>query len=367
MNEPIRLAFVGDIMCGDSFSLLGRGTAAMIDLYGRRFVDQRIAELLRWHDLVLGNIECVLSDAGRRENSLRRMHMRGRPSTCDLLSQWGVTVANVANNHILEQGRPAATDTVSNLKNANITVIGAGTHEQFGEGFSLVEKQIKGTSVFLGGICLRQERYAYNGGAGLSQVTAAVQELRNSHPRAVIVLSVHWGDEYMDYPSLAQRQTAKQLIDAGANCIIGHHPHVVQGLDWDERKLVAYSLGNFIFDGFAPATGWSFILSVTMQGRTIQTVETIPIERQNDFRPALADRKKAQRYQTMLSLRNTLCREPIDNPADYECDYQAKVRALCQSRRRNLWRALARRFFGFRPVFWPQLLFRPVQRRLGVW
>ena len=103
MTKEIKLAFVGDIMCGDSFSLMGKGAATMIDRYGVDFLPAEIVDVFKSHDMVMGNIECVLSDAGRKENSLRKRHMRGRSETAKLLADWGLTVANVANNHILEQ------------------------------------------------------------------------------------------------------------------------------------------------------------------------------------------------------------------------------------------------------------------------
>jgi poly-gamma-glutamate capsule biosynthesis protein CapA/YwtB (metallophosphatase superfamily) len=367
MTEPVRLAFVGDIMCGDSFSLIGRGAAAMIDRWGGRFVDEAIVDSLRGHDLALGNIECVLSDAGRKENSLRRLHMRGRPQTCGLLADWGLTVANVANNHILEQGPEAAEDTVLNLKLAGLDVIGAGADGRFGRGLSFIRKKIKDTVFYLSGVCLRREQYAYDGGADVTNVVSAVEKLRAAQPDAVIVLSVHWGNEYIEYPSLEQRWIARQLARAGAKLIIGHHPHVVQGVDQINGTLVAYSLGNFIFDGFSRATGWSMILSVSVCDGKIDSVETLPIERKSDFRPALAVGLRYSEYLAEIARRNALCSEMPSDPTAWERDYRQKVRLLCQDSRKLLWRSLAGRFFRFRPVFWPQLLFRPLQRRLGAW
>jgi len=367
MSEPVRLAFVGDIMCGDSFSLMGRGTATMIDRYGSDFLDGGIADCLGAHDLAAGNVECVLSDADRRENSLRRLHMRGRPGTCRLLSEWGLNVANVANNHILEQGRSAAEDTVLNLKLAGLDVIGAGADGHFGTGLSFIRKKIRGTVLYLCGFCLRREQYAFNGGADLADVLAAVRRLKDNQPDSVIILSVHWGNEYIEYPSLEQRRVARQLARAGASMIIGHHPHVVQGIDEADGALVAYSLGNFIFDGFSRATGWSMILSVTVRDGVVEAFDTIPIERQGDFRPAVAAGQRRDEYLAEIARRSALCSETVTDEAAWEQSYQQTVRRLCQGSRKMLWRSLASRFFSFRPVFWPQLLFRPVQRRLGVW
>jgi len=102
--SQIRIAFVGDVMCGDSFSLLGWGTASCIDKHGTGFLPEKIRQIFKAHDMVFCNVECVLSDVGRDEKSLRSLHMRGRSRTAKYLADWGVTVAHLANNHILEHG-----------------------------------------------------------------------------------------------------------------------------------------------------------------------------------------------------------------------------------------------------------------------
>lgn len=367
MAEKLKLAFVGDIMCGDSFSLVGKGAAFMIDRYGVDFLSEGLIDVLKSHDLVLGNIECVLSDFGRKECSLRRLHMRGRASTAKRLALWGITAANVANNHILEQGIEAARDTVKNLKQAGLLVIGAGANQDFSNGFSFYPIRIKNREIFLAGICLRDEKYAYSGGIKLEDVIPVVAALKKEKPDSLLILSVHWGNELIDYPSIRQRAVADQLEKAGVDCVIGHHPHVIQGIDLRNQTLIAYSLGNFIFDGFSQATGWSMILSVTLDPAAGISFEPIPIQRGEDFRPSLVAKNECGKYHDEISRRNELCSRQITNSAAFEIEYQRQVKELCKNSRKALWKSLAGRFFGFRPVFWPQLLLRPIQRRMGIW
>jgi poly-gamma-glutamate synthesis protein (capsule biosynthesis protein) len=291
MPDELKLAFVGDVMCGDSFSLMGKGAATMIDRYGEAFLPDTIIEVLRSHDMVMGNIECVLSDVGRKENSLRRLHMRGRPETAKLFSKWGITVANLANNHILEQGQAAAVDTAKNLNDAGIGVIGAGAGNLMGRGIESLTVELKGLRIGLLGICLRKETYAYDGGVELPEAIEAVRTCKNSHD--LVILSVHWGQELIDYPSIEQRDLAKRFQQAGVDLIIGHHPHVIQGFDRIDSALVAYSLGNFIFDGFSEQTGWSAILSVTVKQDRSLTYDTVPLIRDKEFRPQLAGTQTA--------------------------------------------------------------------------
>jgi len=368
MSETVKLAFTGDVMCGDSFSLLGRGAASMIDRYGADFVPEVTVRLLRSHDLVLGNIECVLSDVGRREYSLRRLHMRGRPQTAFFLAQWGFTVGNVANNHILEQGLSAAADTAGQMKKAGLEVIGCGPSGDFRKGGTRLTRMVlKGQVFYLAGICLRQERYAFEGDGVLDDVLDKIRQVRREEPSAVVILSVHWGDELIEYPSVQQRQLADRFEKAGVHLVVGHHPHVVQGIDARKDSLIAYSLGNFIFDSYSEKTSWSVLFSVEAKDGRICSWKAIPIVRGEDFRPFPAPDEKRTFYEQEIARRNRLACEAIENPIRYDREYRRQVSVLCQESRRNLRHNLFRRFFRFSPVFWPQILLRPIQRRLGVW
>ena len=365
MTEEIKLAFVGDVMCGDSFSLIGKGTATMIDRYGIDFLPEEIVGVLKSHDMVMGNIECVLSDVGRRENSLRSLHMRGRSDTARLLSAWGFTVANIANNHILEQGRDAALDTIHNLQQAGIRVVGAGAANSMNPGPQRLTLQLKGRRLNILGICLRDEQYAYDGGMNISE---ALRQIRTCRQDAdVVIVSVHWGDELIEYPGLHQRELARQFQQAGADVVMGHHPHVFQGLDQIDSMLTAYSLGNFIFDGFSIPTGWSIILSVTIRADKTLVYETIPIIRDKNFRPQIAEGSQKAELLNEIQKRNQNCQMPIEDEELFLRQYNERVKILCQNSRTALWKNLAKRFFGFKPIFWPQLLLRPIQRRMGTW
>lgn len=340
----------------------------MLDRYGADFLPEETVRLLRSHDLVCGNIECVLSDVGRREYSLRRLHMRGRPHTAALLAQWGFTVGNVANNHILEQGLPAAADTVVQLKKAGLAVIGCGQSEDFRKGPPrFIRMELSGQGFYLAGICLRQERYAFEGDGTLEEILNEVKRLRSREPSAIVILSIHWGEELIEYPSLMQRQLADRFEEAGVHLVIGHHPHVVQGIDARKETLAAYSLGNFIFDSFSERTSWSVLLSVETEGGRICGWRAIPIVRGEDFRPFPASGEDKELYEREIARRNRLAGESIENPSAYEASYRQRVQELCRESRRNLRRRLWKRFFRFRPIFWPQILLRPIQRRLGIW
>lgn len=363
MSE-LKIACVGDVMCGDSFYALGHGVASSLDKYRNDFLPREIVDFLCEHDVVLCNIESVLSDIGRKEYSLRSLQMRGRPETAEYLAQWGLTVAHVANNHILEQGPEAAADTVKNLERAGIKVVGSGRDGLFHRGVQIAQVTFMNQIVSILGICILEEKYAYYGGAELNELLVNIKSLAAEGKN--VVVSVHWGDELIDRPNTRQKQIARQLVAAGASVIIGHHPHVVQGIESINGALIAYSLGNFIFDSFLNYTEWSLILSVTIsEGEVIQW-EYVPIEKDKEHRPKFAHGEKKEKLKEEIERRCALL-ENIGSVEQYKSKYETDLKALDAAARRRLWLELAKGIPNLRLIYWPQVLLRPIQRRLGVW
>ena len=363
MNE-LKITVVGDVMCGDSFYALGRGVASSLDRYKNEFLPPEVIDYFSGRDLVIGNIECVLSDVGRKEHSLRSLHMRGRPKVAEYLAEWGITLAHVANNHILEQGYEAAVDTVRQLEKAGIRVVGAGKEGLFKPGIQIKEVVVENQIISVIGICLLKEKYSYDGGGELTELLDSASSL--AAEGKTVIVSVHWGDELMDRPSLWQRKTARQMVESGVSLIVGHHPHVVQGIETIDGGLVAYSLGNFVFNSFLSPTQWSLILNVTISGKEIIQWDYIPIEKDDDHRPRLAQEARKKELEAEIQRRCSLlkCTTPSDQ---FERQYQSDRKRLRSGARRELWLELAKRMFTLKCVYWPQLFLRPIQRRLGIW
>jgi len=364
LATTIKIACVGDIMCGDSFYAVGHGVGSSMEKQKEAFLRPEIADFLRSHDLVLGNIECVLSDVGRIDRRLRSIQMRGRPECAGYLAHWGITVASVANNHILEHGREAAYDTVKQLEKAGMKTIGSGRDGTFQGGIQVEQVELAGQTIVLIGSCFRREKYAFNGGTDLAETIETIKSLYKENK--LVIVSAHWGDEFIDRPSLEQKRTAQEFIDAGATLIIGHHPHVVQGIENLNGRLVAYSLGNFIFDSFLKDTKWSIILSVEICGKDIVGWEYVPIARNGEHRPFFATGELKNKLAEEVDRRCALLE--TDTPTKlYEEEYRSDLIALDNSARRKLRSQLLTKALCINPIFWPQILYRPVQRRMGKW
>jgi poly-gamma-glutamate synthesis protein (capsule biosynthesis protein) len=117
----------------------------------------------------------------------------------------------------------------------------------------------------------------------------------------VVVVSMHWGMEYVDHPPPSIRRMAHRIIDAGADVILGHHPHVPQGLEMYRGKLIAYSLGNLVFDQWSGWRDRSFVLACRFRGRTISGVEAWPIDRRPGIYPRPAGPAEARAIGNHLS------------------------------------------------------------------
>ena len=351
-------------MCGDSFYAIGHGVASSLKRFKDDFLCPEIVELLRSHEVVLGNVECVLSDVDRVDHTLRSIQMRGRPECAGYLADWGVNVAHVANNHILEHGYGAARDTVNQLHNAGIKTVGSGRDENFEAGMQVTEIECPGHSISVIGACFREEKYAFNGGGTLDETIEMIKSLYKDD--RVVIVSVHWGNEFIDRPSFEQRRIAHEFVDAGATLIIGHHPHVVQGIEHCDGRLVAYSMGNFIFDSFIEDTRWSIILSITISGRDVIGWKYVPIERNREHSPLFATGDRKKELVSEVNRRCELLKTDMSNPS-YQDKYHSDVKSLDDSVRRRLRSELLTGILRINPIFWPQILYRPVQRRMGIW
>ncbi len=193
------------------------------------------ADLLRSGDITFINLEtplidnCPLTNEGMRFCGDRR-HIQG-------LTHAGVDVANLANNHAGNYGKEGVDATKQLLQNAGIVAVGALNNPQY--------MTVKGvTFAFLGYDDIEPQ-------PGVSKVDVAVmkQEIAEARSNAdVVVVQLHWGVEYVSQPSDRQRELAKAVIDAGADFVIGNHPHWIQPVEIYNGKLITYAHGNFIFD-----------------------------------------------------------------------------------------------------------------------
>ncbi|MFX3633818.1 MAG: CapA family protein [Candidatus Pristimantibacillus sp.] len=254
-SDKVRLAFVGDI-------LLAESVGNMMKIKGNDFPFTEALLYLSEPDLTAANLEYPITKRGVPAED-KTYVFKGTPDALPALKNSGVDVVSLANNHTLDQGVDGLLDTMGYLDEAGIDHMGAGSNDT--EAFAPKIREVRGIKIAYIGLSkvvptTTWKADKYNAGvAETYDTTRAVAAIAKAKKEAdIVVVMVHWGIEKSDTPEKYQRDFAREYIDAGADLVIGSHPHVLQGFETYKGKWIAYSLGNFIF-------------SVTPKGRSGET------------------------------------------------------------------------------------------------
>ncbi len=281
----VTLYAVGDVM-------LGRHIARLMSARGNDSLFKEVSSTLQSGDLVFGNLEAIISTQDVPPSFPEKPYNFHAPAdAAQALKKAGFHVLAVANNHAMDYGLAALSETKKLLAEKNIATFGAGASLADARRPAIVAK--KGVRFGFLGYSIAHARSVYAGKnkAGIAPVRIEdilidVQNLRKQVD--VLVVSLHWGIEYEKKPEPKQREYGHRIVDAGADIIIGHHPHVMQGIELYRGRVIAYSLGNFIFDQKGKGTDRSFILACRFRNKALDSVELIPIDRFKTYFPRVA-------------------------------------------------------------------------------
>jgi poly-gamma-glutamate synthesis protein (capsule biosynthesis protein) len=287
-TQEVCLAAVGDIM-------LGRYIGKVMNTRGKHYPFDQVTVLLRKHDIVFGNLESgIAKDTSAPFFPSKPYNFAASPNAARALKEAGFTVLGLANNHMLDFGPNEPALTRSLLQKQGLSPFGAG--KDIGEARQPLMLTRNGVRFgFLGyGVAHSRAVYAQRNRAGIAPIS--MDDIRKDilvlrSQVDVLIVSLHWGIEYEKMPTRKQREEAHQIIDWGADMIIGHHPHVMQGIEIYKNKLIAYSLGNFVFDQKGNGTDRSFMLACRFQEKTLYSVEIVPLDRFRTYFPKVAEGK----------------------------------------------------------------------------
>jgi poly-gamma-glutamate synthesis protein (capsule biosynthesis protein) len=261
LRKTLTIAAGGDVI-GD------RDVGTFIDTNGGDAVLAGVAPRLRGSQVAFVNLESPLSNKGAR-NVAKDVTFRGRTALVQGLHTAGIDVVSLANNHALDWGPKALLDTVARLDAAGIAHAGAGGDLDAARAPALL-RTTSGTVAVLAYTLILPEGFAAGTDrAGVNPGRAhrerLLADIAAASKRADwVVVSFHWGVEYTGQASREQRALAHDAVDAGADLILGHHPHVLQGLELYRNRLIAYSLGDFVFDHYSRPTGETVVLEIEM-------------------------------------------------------------------------------------------------------
>lgn len=277
------LLFVGDIM-------LTRGVEYITDKQGDLFYPFRfVADEIRKADFAFANLEGPISNRGSDQGSMYSFRMR--PGTAGTLALAGFDALSTANNHMWDWGRDALEDTIELLTINNIQAVGAGmNYADANEPKYVSVHDIRVGLLGYTNLMPRSlEATATKSGLSSFEPEIIAQKIADAKKQAdLVVISLHWGEEYEKNANAHQREFAHKFIDAGADLVIGHHPHVVQEVESYKDGFIAYSLGNFIFDqSFSKETMEGLMLKVTLKDKKIESVKNIPLKISETFQPEI--------------------------------------------------------------------------------
>lgn len=287
----ITVSMVGDCTLGtdEQFDKSSNFDAFYIVKKDPGYFFQGVKDVFAADDLTVINMEGTLTESNTRQD--KTYAFKGAPKYTEIMTAGNIDAANLANNHSKDYGEQSYTDTIQYLEGAGIATFGY-------ERTSVLD--VKGIKVGLVGI------YVLADGMGRQQqVIDNIQSVKEQGAQVVIV-SFHWGTEKATYPDDTQKTLAHTAIDNGADLVVGHHPHVLQGIEEYNGKNIVYSLGNFCFGGNRnPADKDTMIFQQTFTFANGELVldnvkNIIPcslssVQEYNDYQPTILEGSESER------------------------------------------------------------------------
>ncbi|MFC1714262.1 CapA family protein [Candidatus Poribacteria bacterium] len=283
-SESFSLVAVGDIM-------LDRGVGQKIEKRGTGFPFGNVARLLQVADLAFGNLESPISSLGTLTKG-KEVTFRAALDAVSGMRDAGIDVVSLANNHAMDYGPNALVETMDVLAHSGVVYVGAGANSAAAR--RPADLTIRGVKISLLAYTYKfymvveaQERQPGVAIASGEQIKADVHKAKEWAD--VVIVSFHWGWEYSDHPDKETRELAHLTVEAGADLVIGHHPHVIQGVEVYKGGLICYSLGNFIFDQSSIRTRRGLLFRCDIGKSGVQKAEFLPVAIDAaEFRPGLA-------------------------------------------------------------------------------
>lgn len=282
MADELTLMAVGDILPHPSWQKFQIPVSQLM---------KNVVEKLFEADVVIGNLETPLTDCSEHtdskcDESIKKkrefVFKSCRSGTAQGLKDAGFTVLTLANNHMMDYKEEGLVDTLDGLQKAGIVTAGAGVDLDSASRPATLDIKGRKMLVISAADVVPKDYDATVDRPGIASMKDAdvlikqVKAAREDSPDAIIILSLHWGVEASLTPTARQKDIAHRLIDAGADLILGHHPHRLQGVELYKGRPVFYSLGNFQFDTNPPGDE-SVIAKVVYGDGQAATVSVVPV------------------------------------------------------------------------------------------
>ena len=309
-DERVRLVFLGDIF-------LGNWAEEFLRKYGVDYPFRGCADLLTTADLAIANLEAPIT-AGGVPFPDKEFLLKMPPGSQIGLAEANIRCLNLANNHIMDYGGEGLAATFKSLDSSNIKYFGAG--ENLDSACREAVFDLKGkTFAFIGfSTVFPQEFWATDTTPGTAfpwkeKLAETISRCRENYD--FIIVSFHWSAELRDVPKDYQVELAHLCVDSGADIVVGHHPHIPQGIEFYKGKPIFYSLGNFAFASYSENAVQAMAAVVDFPKTGGITVRIVPLNVYNsevNFRPQpLTGKKKADFFRRLRALSKELNTENI--------------------------------------------------------
>lgn len=301
-DPTVTLMFGGDVTLADAFA-------------ERVGTDYEWAfgnlEEYRQADLAMVNLENPLTEATRARPG--QQTWKASPEFVKVLTAGGIDIVNLANNHTMDYEGSGLVETLKTLADSGIQAVGAG--ENITEARRPTIMEVKGQRIAYLGYYDSDFDIADQGVAGINplkeaQVAEDIKAIRDQVDW--VVVNYHWGIELSNYPANWQMDLARFTIDAGADVVVGHHPHVLQGAEVYKGRPIIYSLGNFIFGGNSQSDYETAILRVALKDRKMK-LEFLPIEVQ-DYQAQVAQGDQGKEILKQITRLSSIFDQPMTTP-----------------------------------------------------
>jgi poly-gamma-glutamate synthesis protein (capsule biosynthesis protein) len=352
---------VGDVILGDQPACIGHGVRSVLEKSGFAPLFDGIRPQVADCDLLFGNLETVLSDQGCDENTLSSVELRGRPDYAPALAKLGFRALSVANNHAMQYGRAAFEESAQALEASGIFPLGRSDAAGRSNCFRFAGR---GLNVAFLAYSFRPDNYARGALPYATDAQAALDQIRELKGEAdALAVSLHWGEEYMPVPSPSQIRLAHEMVDAGASLILGHHPHVLQGVERYRHGVIAYSLGNFVADFWQDYARRTMLLKCTLNRKGVTRFECIPVWIDSAYRPVMPPDALAESIRGDLADYQARIEASLRKAAD-PAEYEKAAAGAYRKYRMESYRYFLGNLHRYRPTMTWQSLMRFAKRRL---
>lgn len=313
-NRAVSFSAVGDI------ALHGQYDSLLLD-HGPFFAFEEVGPILKKSDIVFGNLESVLSACGN-PNPDKRLCLRGSLSIINGIRYAGFNVLSLANNHSFDFGADAYKDMYNMLQNNSIQTVGAG--DNLNDARRPLIMECRGIKVLFLAYSAPDtngfnEALADKPGVAPLELKMIKKDI-SEHKDGVdcIVVSLHWGEEFCHYPSPKQIAIAREIIDSGARIILGHHSHVLQGIERYHSGVIVYNLGSLMMSG--PSGDYryqlqennreSMIFNCSISKEGIFDIKIIPTWLDEKLRPTVSDNQRSEGIMKKIELLSNQIADP---------------------------------------------------------